>query len=210
MNFIFLHLIALLSGFSLMGYEILGSRILAPYFGGSVYVWGAIISVFMLGLSIGYPIGGVMADKRGRVSDIAWILLCTIIFIFAVSFIGKIICYNLSSMNMDIRYSVLLASMCLFLFPCICLGLISPYLVKLTINKQNKIGRRVGSVYCASTIGSIIGTLFVSFYLITLVGTSSGIRILCIPLLLAAIISLLCIGYIFSKRGGYAAKRMNK
>ncbi|MCP4177604.1 MAG: MFS transporter [bacterium] len=191
MKFILLHIIVFLSGFSLMGYEILGSRILAPYFGSSVYVWGAIISVFMLGLSIGYPIGGAMADKRGKVVDIAWTLLCSIIFIFAVSFIGRTVCQYFSNIDLNIRYSALLVSMILFLFPCICLGIISPYLVKLATNSQNKVGRRVGSIYCVSTIGSIIGTLFVSFYLITLIGTSNGVRILCIPLLLALIVSLL-------------------
>ena len=111
MKFILLHIIAFLSGFSLMGYEILGSRILAPYFGSSVYVWGAIISIFMLGLSIGYPIGGSLADKRSRAGDIALVLLLSIIFIFIVSCLGSIICLRFSNMNINIKYSALFSEL---------------------------------------------------------------------------------------------------
>ena len=50
--------LAFVSGFIIMAIELLGGRILAPYFGSSIYVWGSIITVFMLSLSIGYLLGG--------------------------------------------------------------------------------------------------------------------------------------------------------
>jgi len=184
-----LYVIAFLSGFSLMGYEILGSRVLAPHFGSSVYVWGSLIAVFMLGLSIGYSIGGRLADRHNSCIELGCIILCAIIFILPISYYGKLICSTVSTLPIDIKYSALAASAILFTVPCICLGIISPYLVKLSVNGQEEIGKKVGNIYAASTIGSILGTLFVSFYLIGLVGTNKGIQLLCIPLIICSILS---------------------
>ena len=184
-----IYTIAFLSGFSLMGYEILGSRVLAPHFGSSVYVWGGLIAVFMFGLSVGYLLGGQLADKHNSSIELGCIILFSVIFIFPVSYYGKLICSTVSTLPIDIKYSALAASAILFTVPCICLGIISPYLVKLSVNGQEEIGKKVGNIYAASTIGSILGTLFVSFYLIGLVGTNKGIQLLCIPLIICSILS---------------------
>ena len=54
-------ILAFTSGFIIMSIELLGGRILAPYFGSSIYVWGSIITVFMLSLAIGYLLGGKLS-----------------------------------------------------------------------------------------------------------------------------------------------------
>ena len=174
-----------------MGYEILGSRVLAPHFGSSVYVWGGLIAVFMFGLSIGYLLGGQFADKHNSSIELGCIILFSVIFIFPVSYYGKLICSGISALPVDIKYSALFASAILFTIPCICMGTISPYLVKLLTNGQREIGRKVGNIYAVSTLGSIIGTLFVSFYLIGLVGTNKGIQLLCIPLTICGILAFI-------------------
>ncbi|MGH9316788.1 MAG: spermidine synthase, partial [Thermoanaerobaculia bacterium] len=46
-----------LAGAVLMALEILGSRVLAPSYGSSVYVWGSLISTFLAALAIGYALG---------------------------------------------------------------------------------------------------------------------------------------------------------
>ena len=186
-----MHTTAFLSGFSLMGYEILGSRILSPYFGSSVYVWGGLIAVFMLGLSIGYFFGGRLADKHNSTIELSWIILCAAFFIFSASLLGKPLCSNISTLSVDVKYSALIASALLFTIPCICLGAISPYLVKLSMNKQNKIGTKVGNIYATSTIGSILGTFLVSFYLVGLISTSKGVQLLCLPLLTCSVLLFL-------------------
>ena len=191
MRLITLHLIAFLSGFSLMGYEILGSRMLAPSFGSSVYVWGGLISVFMLGLSIGYAIGGKLADRHNSYFELAIIILISIIFIFFISFYAKNICNTLSGFSYETKYSALMASLILFTIPSICLGAASPYLVKLSVPCAKNLGEKTGYIYAASTVGSIFGTLFTSFYLILLVGTSTGSKLLCIPLTICFIILLI-------------------
>lgn len=57
-------MVVFVSGAVLMGLEMTGSRILAIHFGSSIYVWGAIIGVFLAALSIGYYSGGMLADLR--------------------------------------------------------------------------------------------------------------------------------------------------
>ena len=192
MRILTLYTIALLSGFSIMGYEILGSRVLAPYFGSSIYVWGGLIAIFMFGLSIGYTVGGKVADSHNPAIKLGYIIFYSVVFIFPVSYYGKHICNAIAAMPINIKYSALIASTILFTAPCICLGAISPCLIKLSIdNKQQKVGKMVGNIYTASTIGSILGTLFVSFYLIGLVGTIKGVRLLCVPLTISSILSFI-------------------
>ncbi len=173
-----------------MGYEILGSRILAPYFGSSVYVWGGLISVFMLGLGIGYFIGGKLADKHSSPIELAIIILISVIFIFSVSFYGKFICATLSNIFIEVKYTALIASLLMFTIPSICMGTVSPYLVKLSAPNTKNIGEKTGNIYASSTVGSIFGTIFTSFYLILLVKTSTGIRLLCISLIICFILLL--------------------
>jgi len=183
-----IYFIAFITGFVLMGYEILGIRILAPYFGSSSYVWGALISTFLMGLSIGYIFGGRIADKNCSFKRLGYLIFCALIFIMPISFFGAPLCKLFSTLNLDIRYSALLTSIVIFIVPCICLGGVTPYLSKLLVKDIKFIGKNVGNVFAASSIGSIIGTLFVSFYMIRYVGTRSGILLLCLPLVVSIVV----------------------
>ena len=67
-------LVAGWSGFFVMSVELLSSRILAPYYGSSIFVWGGILTVFMLFLSVGYLLGGVLSTQRPRLWKLACLL----------------------------------------------------------------------------------------------------------------------------------------
>jgi MFS family permease len=186
-----IYFLSFITGFSFMGYEILGSRILAPYFGGSIYTWGAIISVFMFGLSIGYAFGGKIADKRKNFLDLFYVFGIAVLFLLLVSVYGKFICIIFLKYSFDVRYLALSASLILFFLPSFLWGIILPYLIKMTECSLRNIGASVGKIYSISTIGSIFGVLFVSFYMVGIVGTSQCVRIICIPLFLGSTISLI-------------------
>ena len=85
MNFL-LYVTAFISGFVMMGYEMLGVRVLAPFYGTSVYVWGATISVFLAGLSIGYALGGRIAERRadGKILAVLVMIPALLIIMFSV------------------------------------------------------------------------------------------------------------------------------
>ena len=162
-----LYSIAFLMGFALMSYEILGVRVLAPYYGSSIYVWGAIISVFLAGLALGYEQGGRIADKAADLNVLRRIILIPALLVTTFPAYGQSICKSIYALELDSRAGVLLLAMILFFIPCIFMGAVIPILVKIRAVDSQKIGSAAGDVYAMSTAGSIAGTLVTSFFLIS-------------------------------------------
>jgi len=187
-----LYLIAFISGFVMMGFEILGVRVLAPFYGSSVYVWGATISVFLAGLSIGYALGGKISESRANGKTLAVLVMIPGLLIVLFPFYGYIFCNMIFALELDSRLGALLLSLLLFFIPSIFIGSLLPVITGILAVKINQAGSAAGNVYSASTIGSIVGTLFTSFYLISWMGVSKGIVMLGSLLILNAII---CIVY---------------
>lgn len=155
-----------------MSYEILGSRVLAPNFGSSVFVWGSLISVFLGGLSAGYYLGGRLADVRPSTRKLGVIILAPGLLFLAFPLYGAMVCDWIFALDLGIRMSPLLASLILFFLPSVLLGMVSPYTAKLMICSLHTSGATVGTLYALSTFGSIVGTLLTSFYLITVAGVT--------------------------------------
>jgi len=186
-----LYSISFISGFALMGYEILGVRVLTPYYGSSVFVWGAIISVILAGLSIGYAVGGRIADHRSNGQrTLSYIILFPALLITFFPLYGYRICRFAYAFELDSRLGALLLSLILFLTPCIFIGCITPSLVKKLAEQTGEIGTSAGNIYSISTFGSISGTLFTSFYLISLASTSKAIVVMGLLLFICWLISL--------------------
>jgi MFS family permease len=162
--------IVFICGALVMSYEILGSRVLAPNFGSSVFVWGSLISVFLAGLSAGYYLGGRIADVSPSTRKLAIIITIPGILFLAFPIYGTAISDWIFMMDLGVRMSPLLTSIILFLIPSIFLGMVSPYTVKLLLCSLHTSGKTVGTLYALSTFGSIVGTLVTSFYLITIAG----------------------------------------
>jgi hypothetical protein len=161
-----IYTLAFCSGFSIMGIELLGGRILAPYFGSSVHIWGSIITVFMLSLSIGYLIGGKLSTRNASLTRYGSIFIIAGILILPISLSAEWIMQAIFLQIEDSRYGSLLASSALFLLPTIVLGMISPYSVRLLVTHKNESGQVAGVLYFVSTLGSAIGTIVTSFYLV--------------------------------------------
>jgi len=162
----FIYLLAFCSGFCIMGIELLGGRILAPFFGSSVHIWGSIITVFMLSLSFGYLAGGKLSTHNASLKRYGIIFLFAGITILPVAFwstgIMEVIFLNVE----DSRYGSLLACGALFFVPTIILGMISPYSVRLLVTDKDKSGQIAGKLYFVSTLGSALGTIITSFYFV--------------------------------------------
>jgi predicted membrane-bound spermidine synthase len=182
--------VAFLSGGVLLGLEIVASRIVAPYFGNSVYVWGSLISVFLLALSIGYWIGGVLADKRPSLVVLAKILAsaaaCILVLPLVYLPVGKFV----AELNLEFRFSLLLISLLFFLVPSVLMGMVSPFVIKLSATGLQEIGRTAGRVYAISTLGSISGAIAVSFFFIQWLGTRAIVIVLGLILLALALICM--------------------
>ncbi|MBT8136373.1 MAG: fused MFS/spermidine synthase [Gammaproteobacteria bacterium] len=159
-------LLVFCGGFSIMSIELLGGRILAPYFGSSIYVWGSLITVFMLALSIGYLLGGRFSLNNPSVTRFGALFLVAAAAVMPLLLVGNQLMDFVFEYIEDPRYGSLAASMMLFFLPTIALGMISPYAVRLLVEHREHSGHIAGKLYFVSTIGSALGTLLTSFYLV--------------------------------------------
>lgn len=167
-----LGIIAFVSGFSLMVFELVAARILAPSIGSSTYVWTSVIGVIIAALSLGYYLGGRMSDARNQQLDVVWLLmtaamLMTMTRLFYTDILGWQV--NIGS---DPRVQAMVASLILFAPASLVLGMISPYLVKLNITSLKTSGRSVASLSVLNAAGSIIGTFLTGFVLFQYLGAN--------------------------------------
>jgi len=183
-------LLAFTSGFIMMSVELLGGRILAPYFGSSIYVWGSIISIFMVALSVGYLIGGrlsVLSPNLGRYG--LFFLLAALGLLPIVFFANQAMDAVFAAID-DPRYGSLLASTLLFFLPTAILGMIAPYSVRLMVNDTDHSGQVAGGLYFVSTLGSALGTLLTSFYLVLWFDMNTILLAMITVLLLAGVLAI--------------------
>jgi predicted membrane-bound spermidine synthase len=172
-----LYSIAFLTGFVSMSFEILGVRVMSPYYGNSIHVWGAIISVFLGGLGIGYAIGGKIADNKSGRLRLARMLFMPMLLIASFPLYGYYFCDIVYRFNLDSRVGALFLALMLFLLPCIFCGAVLPIIIKMMAHDA-VFGTTVGYVFAVSTSGSIAGTLFTAFFLISATTVSNAIVIL--------------------------------
>lgn len=149
-----------------MCFELLGGKLLAPYFGSSVYVWGSIITVFMLALSIGYLIGGKFSLFAPSVFRYGLIYIAAAIAIVPTIFFSEQVMDAVFEVLEDPRYGSLMASTLMFLVPTVIMGMIAPYSVRILTESKNSSGQTAGFLYFVSTLGSAIGTIVTSFYFV--------------------------------------------
>ena len=157
---------AFISGFCIMTIEMLGARILSPYFGGSLSVWGSIITIFMLALALGYLLGGRLSTRTPSGVTYASFFIGAALFSVPIILFADIIMNPIMINIEDARYGSLFASIFLFFVPTSILGMISPYSVRLMVDKEEHSGHMAGLLYFISTLGSALGTLGTSFYFV--------------------------------------------
>ncbi|MBI4490231.1 MAG: fused MFS/spermidine synthase [Deltaproteobacteria bacterium] len=188
MTRLILNIVVFVSGGVLMGLEIVGSRVLAPYFGNSIFVWGSLISVVLAALSLGYYWGGWLSDRSPSFARMLALLLVPGVLIFLLPFIYPPVNHWIANVDFGIRLNPLIASTIFFLLPGIFLGTISPYAIRLATTTLSTVGSTAGTLYALSTCGSIFGTLFTAFYLIPVLGVSNIIHSLGITLMLLSLL----------------------
>jgi len=184
-----LNAIVFLCGASLMGLELLGARVLAPTMGNSIFVWGSVISSFMIALSLGYWLGGRAADRWGSTHSLGVVIggagIAT-----ALAPLVSAACLEWTA-TLGPRLGPLVATTLIFFVPALLLAMVSPMGVRLAASKGlARIGRSAGSLYAVSTAGSIVGTLATSFWLIPLMQVNPLIVGIGFLLTLVALLSL--------------------
>jgi MFS family permease len=144
-------------GAVVMGLEILSSNLMSPYFGGSIYIWGSIISSFMVHFSIGYVLGGWLSRRLPRVWLLALGLVVCSLWVLMIPAIYKPVCEWISDGIVDVRVGSLIAMNVIFLVPVSIMAMVSPYIIGITASWQRQSGLTAGMVLFISTVGSLAG-----------------------------------------------------
>lgn len=186
----FVFAMVFIGGFTVMSIEMLGGRLLAPYFGSSIYVWGSIITTFMLALSIGYLLGGNVSLLRPSLRKLGVIFLFCALACLPMVFGAEAFMSWLFEYQFDPRYGSLIAAGALFFLPTTAMGFISPYAVRLLVRHTHHSGAVAGKLYFVSTAGSALGVLITSFYLVLYFEMNAILLALAATLALAGLLAV--------------------
>ncbi len=189
--------IVFLSGAVVMIFELVGSRVMGPFLGTSIFVWSSLIGIILGSLSIGYYLGGRIADKRPTYEMLSMVIFAAAILVGVTILIRDPLLIFISS-TFDMRLGSVIAALILFTPASIMLGMVSPYAVKLKMDDLKHSGATVGNLYAISTAGSIVGTFAAGFYLIPALGT--------IKLLITLAVVLVLISLLASHKKGLVVK----
>ena len=170
-------LLIFVSGAVLMALEIAGSRVLAPVFGSSVFVWGSLIGIFLGAMSGGYWLGGWLSERWPNQTLLNGLLAAAGGFTLLLPLWAAPLCQALaggpeSLVDLGPRLGPLTASLILFALPSLLMGVASPFAVRLLARDLERVGAVAGRLYAVGTLGSIAGTLITAFWLIPAFGVT--------------------------------------
>jgi MFS family permease len=178
-------------GAVVMSLEILSSNLMSPYFGGSIYIWGSIISSFMVHFSVGYVLGGWLSRRFPRISVLAAFLVVCSLWVLVIPYMYQPVCELFSDGIEDVRLGSLAAMNVIFLVPVSIMAMVSPYIIGITTAWQRQSGLTAGMVLFISTIGSFAGTNITAFFLMGLFPVSRiimGLGIICLTVSLIVLL----------------------
>src|SRR4249920_2586386 len=164
-----------IAGATTMSTEMCASRLLAPFFGSSILIWANIIGLILIYLSVGYFLGGRLADRHPQLSYLSRLMLLAAAAIAVTPFIAAPVLDRAVSAFADASVGAFLgsffAAMLIFSLPITLLGMASPFAVRLGVDRVERAGEVAGRMYALSTTGSILGTFLPVAILIPLIGT---------------------------------------
>ena len=186
-----LEILVFVVGASSLGAEIAAARLLAPWFGASTIVWANTIAIVLVALSVGYAIGGRLADRDPTISGLSRVVLAAAVLIAIVPFVsGPFLRASVSAFdNLSIGTFVgsLLGVSVLIAVPLLLLGMVSPYAVRLKVERVSDAGRVTGRLYALSTFGSLVGTFAAALLLIPFAGTRRTFLVFAVLLAITAL-----------------------
>jgi spermidine synthase len=189
-----LRILVFIGGMVSMLLEMSASRLLAPYFGTSLFIWANLIGLVLIYLSAGYFLGGRLADRYPSMRLLSILTTIAALATGLIPFISKPVLdwsvSGLTEVNASVFYSSLLAVILLFGVPITLLGMVSPFAVRLSARSLGSTGRSAGGLYALSTVGSIVGTFLPVLLLIPTIGVKRTILAACVALLAASLYGL--------------------
>ena len=189
-----LELIVFFVGTASLGAEIAATRLLAPWFGASTIVWANTIAIVLTALSIGYAVGGRLADRSPTMYGLSrWVIIAAGLLALVPFVSGPFLRLSIRAFDQlsgGLFLGSLLGVGVLIAVPVLLLGMVSPYAVRLKVNQVEDTGRVAGRLYAIGTIGSLTGTFLASLLMIPLVGTQRTFLLFALALAIVALPAL--------------------
>jgi spermidine synthase len=177
-----------------LGAEIAAVRLLAPYFGASTIVWANTIGIVLVALSVGYWLGGRLADRHPNMRSLCFTALLAALLLAAVPFAADplldVAVDALDQISAGAFLGSLVAVLVLVAVPVLLLGTVSPWAIRLAVQSVEEAGTVAGRLYALSTAGSLVGTLLSALVLIPLVGTRRTFLIFALAIAVVAVLGL--------------------
>jgi predicted membrane-bound spermidine synthase len=190
-----LPLLVFVSGMTVLGSELTGSRLLAPYFGTSLLIWANVIGLILLYLTIGYWLGGKLADRYPNRESLYHVTAVAAVFVGLIPVLAKPILYlssiGFATYSVGIFWGSLVGVLGLFMVPITMLGCVSPWAIRLAVHDVSDTGSTAGRLYALSTMGSLAGAYLPVLFLIPTVGTDRSFVTLSVILLVVSIAGLI-------------------
>jgi MFS family permease len=153
--------------------ELVAGRLVARHLGSSLYTWTSVIGVVLAGITIGNYIGGRIADRFQAGKSLSVLFgICSVASVCTVA-LNNLVGDWVLLWRMEWPLRVFSHVFLVFLVPSTALGMISPVVAKMALDKGLPKGRTVGDIYACGAAGSIAGTFLAGFYLIAAMGTAS-------------------------------------
>jgi spermidine synthase/MFS family permease len=180
-----LQLIVFTSGMSVMAVEMTGLRLLAPYFGTSLLVTTALIGTLMGFLSLGYWLGGRIADRHPTLRALSKATMVAGVLVLVIPFVSQPILRIASAAlrplleGKDLADPAvaftsliggLLGTLALLSLPVTIMGMVSPWAIRLAVVDVEQAGKIAGRLYALSTFGSIVGSFLPALFLVPVFG----------------------------------------
>jgi predicted membrane-bound spermidine synthase len=164
----FYFILSFIEGGAVMATELLGAKMLAPYFGSSLYVWATVLAITLGGLAIGYFLGGILSYKSKNPLALFYVLLAAAIFTILMPFTSKTVLWAIGLHSLI--PSVIASSICILFPPVLMMGMVSPLIIRIITADVDQSGRAAGAIYAISTVGGIMATFVFGFYVIPTFG----------------------------------------
>jgi MFS family permease len=167
-----LYLMSFVAGASLMAVELIGAKLVTPFYGNSTYVWASALGFTLLGLMAGYFLGGWLSVRYPNRRLLFWVVFVSGLLVALMPFTSSGIVAATSSMSL--KAAVIVSEFIILLPPVMLFGIVSPMIIRLVTSHVDEVGSSAGRIYSISTLGGIFLNFLVGLYLIPFVGVMAS------------------------------------
>lgn len=167
-----LYSISFVEGGALMAVELIGAKLVTPYYGNSIYVWASALGFTLLGLMAGYFLGGWLSERYPTRRLLYTVVLVSGLLVALMPFTANTVVAATSGMGF--KLAIMLSEAVILLPPVLLFGVVSPMVIRLITERVEEVGNSAGRIYAISTVGGILLNFLMGLFLIPFIGVRAS------------------------------------